>query len=203
MTPGAEACPYLDRDHLVVYKLFDLRINGSLGKKLIIEHDTDGGFEVKDDCPATLLDTIQKLALLNDAGGLPTEIVGLSDDGNYLIAKQPLAHPYEEGTFRKAREEALNEMKCAIPPGSGLRKLLGVVHWEDRSWIVGDFHERNIMVDFDRTPTVIDALVGSIPPRAQEQNSWLQAASAEAEEWQKSGEKPVRKTFDDVLDNEL
>ena len=138
MTSGAEACPYFDRDHSVVYKLFDLRTNGSLGKKLIVEQDADGVFEVKDDCLATLLDTVQKLSLLNDIGGHPTEIVGLSEEGNYLIAKQPLAFDYEDGTFRQAREKALDEIKCAIPPGSGFRKLHGVVRLDGLSWVIGD-----------------------------------------------------------------
>ncbi len=34
LTAGAEAAPFLDEEHKVVYKLFDVRANGSLGKKL-------------------------------------------------------------------------------------------------------------------------------------------------------------------------
>lgn len=59
------------------------------------------------------------------------------------------------------------------------------------------------MIDIDHNPTVIDALIGSIPPKALEQNSWVRIASSEAEEWQRTGEKPHRRNFDDVPDNML
>ncbi|MDB6076353.1 MAG: hypothetical protein JWO82_100, partial [Akkermansiaceae bacterium] len=98
LKPGAEASPYLDRDLHVVYKLFDLRQNGGLGKKMKLQRVDGERFDlVLED--ATLPDTLMKLAVLNDAGALPTEIVGLSDTGEYLIAKQPLAQ--EARNFEK------------------------------------------------------------------------------------------------------
>lgn len=68
---GAEASPYHDPESDVVYKLFDLRPNGSLGKKITLELNDDGEFEVflKD---AVLRDTLEKLQILNEAGGHPT-----------------------------------------------------------------------------------------------------------------------------------
>ena len=82
---GAEASPYYDPDSNAVYKLFDLRPNGSLGKKISLEINEEQEFEVvlKD---AVLRDTLEKLRILNDIGGHPTEIIGLSDNGNYLNA---------------------------------------------------------------------------------------------------------------------
>lgn len=92
---GAEASPYHDPQSNSVYKLFDLRPNGSLGKKISLELNDQQEFEVvlKD---AVLRDTSEKIRILNDIGGHPTEIVGLSDNGDYLIAKQPLARRMRE-----------------------------------------------------------------------------------------------------------
>lgn len=203
MPSGAEACPYFDRDGRVVYKLFDLRTNGSLGKKLSFLADEAGDYyvETRD---AVLKDTIEKLTVLNAAGGHPTEIMGLSDDGHYLIVKQPLAFKYDEGTFDENQEQALEALKCARPPGCRLRANgLGVIWYGDRPWIAGDFHERNVMIDYFHNPTIIDALLGSIPPRALIRDPWLRLAAAQAEEWHKTGRKPIQKNFDDVPDSLL
>jgi hypothetical protein len=98
---GAEAAPFADLEHEVVYKLFDLRSGGNLGKKIALEPEPDGSFElhVRD---AVLFETIEKIAVLHEAGALPTEIVGLADTGDYLIAKQPLAGPMQEIVRRRS-----------------------------------------------------------------------------------------------------
>jgi hypothetical protein len=203
MLSGAEACPYYDEEERVVYKLFDLRTNGSLGKKLCFLTDEAGDYYVETG-DAVLKDTIEKLAILNAVGGHPTEIMGLSDDGHYLIAKQPLAFPYEKGTFAEAQELALEALKCARPPGCRLRANgLGVVWCNDQPWIAGDFHERNVMMDYFDNPTIIDALLGSIPPRALIRDPWLQMAANQAKEWHNTGYKPIQKNFDDVPDSLL
>lgn len=97
---GAEAIPYFDKDWGVVYKLFDLRVDGSLGKRIELVRKAEGDFDLIP-CDATLKDTLEKLAVLNEAGAHPTEIVGLSDSGDYLIAKQPWAYP--RGDFEEDR----------------------------------------------------------------------------------------------------
>lgn len=203
MLAGAEACPYYDKSARVVYKLFDLRTNGALGKKLSLVTDGEGGDYYVETSDAVLKDTLDKLELLNAVGGHPTEIMGLSDDGHYLIAKQPLALPYPEGTFLEARTNALDSIKCAMPPGCRLKANVGVIWFDDRAWLAGDFHERNIMIDYDNYPTVIDALVGAVPPRARIQTSWLRLASEEAEEWHRTSKKPIRRNFDNVPDSLL
>lgn len=129
---GAEAIPYFDKDWGVVYKLLDLRVNGSLGKKIELVRTTEGDFDLIP-CDATLRDTLEKLAVLNHAGGHPTEIVGLSDSGDYLIAKQPWAYP--RGDFETDRRTAVSEIRGIIPEytGSGLRHTVVVMWLENRS----------------------------------------------------------------------
>ena len=62
----------------VVCKLFDLRTNGGLGKKFLVQSaPTPEGWEV---CisDANLFDTIEKLIVLDECGAHPTEICGLA-----------------------------------------------------------------------------------------------------------------------------
>lgn len=201
LQPGAEASPYFDREQQVVYKLFDLRANGALGKKVSLLETEPECFEtVPED--AVLPDTLEKLTLLNVAGGLPTEIVGLSDDIHYLIAKQPPATPYPEGFFDADRARALDALK-AVPLGfPGLRSNAAVL-WEfNRAWIISDLHERNVMRDSEGNPSVIDALIGAVQPAVIQQFAALRTAIDDAKRW-RNGEAPaVRTAFEDV-DNDV
>ena len=133
---GAEAIPYFDKEWGVVYKLFDLRVDGSLGKRIELARTAEGDFDLIP-CDATLKDTLEKLAVLNQAGAHPTEIVGLSDSGDYLIAKQPWAYPRRD--FEADRKIAVSEIRGIIPEftGAGLRHTVVVMWLEDRAWLVG------------------------------------------------------------------
>jgi len=196
---GAEAYPFHDEEYEVVYKLFDLRPNGSLGKKLALVHDEDGNLDVqlRD---ATLFDTLEKLIVLNDTGGLVSEIVGLAETGDYLISKQPFANPRED--FESDREFSLHEIKAIPPIGVTLRNRVAVIWYGGRSWLLGDLHEKNIMRSNNK-PTIIDALIGPIPPQFLTESSWLALAVEDARVYRESGQPPLRKAFEDVDESEL
>jgi hypothetical protein len=201
LTSGAEAEPYLDRAHGVVYKLFNLKINGALGRKLSLEREEDEGefqVELKD---ADLRHTLTKLSILNQAGAHATEIVGLADTGDYLIAKQPLASPsvnYEEDL-----RIAIQAIRGIVPRQGGFRQGVTIVWVEGRPWLVGDLHDRNIMRDSLNRPCVIDALVGPITPAAMQRISWLRAAIYDARVFRETGRKPVYDLLDEIEDAEL
>lgn len=196
---GAEACPYYDKQNQVVYKLFDLRRDGSLGMKLSYSSQ-NGEYELISK-PARLRDTVEKISLLNEIGAHPTEIVGLSDDGFYLIVKQPHARRYQN--FESDRKEAISLIKGVIPVRSGLRGTVCLVWLQDQAWFVGDLHKRNIMRDGDGHPTIIDALTGPVPPTAIERLSWLRDAIEDAQALRLGLPLPKRKDFNDVDDNDL
>jgi len=199
---GAEAIPYFDKDWGVVYKLFDLRVDGSLGKRIELVRTVEGDFDLIS-CDATLKDTLEKLAVLNEAGAHPTEIVGLSDSGDYLIAKQPWAYP--RGDFEADRQIAVSEIRGIIPEftGRGLRHTVVVMWLEDRAWLVGDLHERNIMRDQDGTPTIIDALIGPVPPAALKELRWLREAVEDAQALRENRPAVKRQRFEDADDDSL
>lgn len=197
---GAEACPYLDMKQRIVYKLFDLRANGSMGKKIVMARDEDGILqaEIKE---AVLHDIIRKLSAINDGGGHPTEIVGLVDSFDHLLVKQPLAEPYRD--FDADRKEAMGIMRCVIPMGGHFRHNLAVFYAQEEAWLIGDLHKGNIMMDANGDPTIIDALTGYLPPYVLKELPWLNMAAADAETYRKTGQAPLRSLFDGVNDDEL
>jgi len=199
---GAEACPYHDPEWDVVYKLFDLRVNGSLGKKISLELNTEGEFELVEGQDADLKSTLVKLQVLNEAGAHPTEIVGLSDDGNYLIAKQPWALPMRD--YLEDRNAAIQSIHGIVPNATGLRRVVTVIWSNKQPWLVADLHERNIMRNRENEPTIIDALIGPATPMAVRHLTWLRHAVADAESWRETGIFPIRRGIEEgVIDDEL
>jgi hypothetical protein len=130
LPPGAEASPFLDQENGVVYKLFDLRPGGTMGKKLRFQSRFQG-FEIES-ADARWSDMLDKFIVLNRGGGHPTELAGISSDGCYLIAKQPLARPYLD--FRSDLHQAEVAM-CGIVALFGTNSfypLIGDVIWSLR-----------------------------------------------------------------------
>lgn len=200
LTSGAEAAPYYDPKYEVVYKLFDLRANGALGKKVVVERDTEGNFQIEL-ADATLFDTLKKLTILNDSGALVSEIVGLADSGDYLIAKQPFANPRQD--FHQDRESAIHAIRGVVPVGSTFRRTTAITYINGSAWLVDDLHERNIMRTAEDKPTIIDALIGNIPPLAIKELDWLNVAIDDAKYYRENNQIPLRKKFEDVNDADL
>ncbi len=212
LVSGAEAEPYLDPEGQVVYKLFFLLPAGTLGKKLDFSLNLEGEFELTYQA-ARLEETVEKIRVLHDAGGHPTEIVGLSESGDYLIVKQPLAvfQPYSKGISSFPTEdlfihdrlracEAMKAIPCVCP---GFRQTIAVTWLEGAAWLIGDLHERNIMRDAAGFPTVIDALIGPVTPAAHEAVPRLANTVARARLWREEGTLPPEPDFMAVDDDEL
>ena len=197
---GAEACPYLDHKERIVYKLFDLRANGGMGKKIVVQRDDSGQLtdEIKD---AVLQDCIRKLTAINDGGGHPTELVGIVDSFDHLLIKQPLAEPYNN--FEDDRRTAMDIMRCVTPLGGQFRNALSVFHAQGEPWLIGDLHKGNVMINAAGEPTIIDALVGYLPPYVLTEMPWLGMAAADAQVYRETGQAPLKQLFDEVNDDEL
>lgn len=209
---GAEAQPFCEPDTGVVYKLFDLRENGSLGKKLRLGRTTSGEYELAA-CEAVLPDTLEKVCVLHEAGAHPTEIAGLSDDYRFLIVKQPLAfrQPYHEGIatpeardlFLHDRDAAIRRVRGVVCHAPGFRQTVAVIAASGHTWLMADLHPRNIMHDHEGQPTIIDALIGPVPPAAAKALPSLARAAAEAAEWSRTGIRPDYDPLGTVNDDEL
>lgn len=169
-----------------------------LGKKLAFNFGSDG-FEV-DVADATWIDTMDKISVLGAGGGLPTELIGLASSGDYLLAKQPLAYPMND--FQSDSEEAEYRMRGIVPIGGGLRQRVIVSQVDDRPWVIGDLHERNIMIDSNGKPTIIDALLGKITPLSLKKLPWLSDACERAMIFRETNRRPADR-FGEIDDSEL
>jgi hypothetical protein len=195
---GAECFVCLDRDQGCVFKFFEVHPNSGLGKKLWIQREGENQFRaVPQD--GDLSSTIDKLMVLHDAGGCPTEIVGLADTGNFLIAKQPLCKPSAD--FKNDRVKATGLMKALLPKrsiGQGIH-----VFWvEGIPWCLGDLHDRNIMIDSAGLPSVIDALIGALAPELLRTIPMLQTSVDQAKAL-RMGLTPMDDDLKDCPDDQL
>jgi hypothetical protein len=204
---GAEAYPFADDEAKVVYKLFNLRGAGDpakpqgwLGKRVFMEERDEELAVVLSE--ATLTDTLEKLMILNDAGGHPTEIVGLSDDGNFMIAKQPFAMPYKD--FKNDRKNAIENLRAVVPSFTRLNREIGVFWLREQAWMICDLHNGNIMRNRENKPTIIDALIGRLPEQISEKVPWARDALEDSRALRLNLPKVARRGFgDDVNDDEL
>lgn len=183
-----------------MYKLFPLAANGGLGKTFEVVLDEDGeGFEmtVRD---AMLAETIEKLMVMHDAGAHPTEILGLDECGDYLIAKQPLALPFVDLDVDRA--SAIHRMR-AVPCKARFKRPVWIIWMNDGAWVMSDLHSGNIMREPDGNPCIIDALLAPLPPSMIAKNRLLSESVEDARVFRETGVLPKRKAFDDVHDDEL
>ena len=197
---GAEACPFADREWGVVYKLFPLFASGGLGKTFDIESDEDvDGFSmsVRD---AVLGETMEKLMVMHDAGGHATEIVGIDEWGDYLIAKQPLALPF--GDLTADRAAAVSRMR-AVPCKASFKRPVWITWVWDLPWVMSDLHQGNVMREPSGAACIIDALLAPLAPQWIKGNRFLAESVEDARLFRSTGALPIRKAFDDVLDDEL
>jgi hypothetical protein len=197
---GAEASPFMDRQWEVVYKLFPLHATGGLGKTFEIERMEDGdGFEmtVRD---AILAETMEKLMILQDAGAHPTEIVGIDDQGDYLVVKQPLAQPYVD--LEEDRLVAIERVK-AVPCKARFRRNVWVLWMHNQAWIMSDLHPGNIMREPDGRPCIIDALLAPLPPGVIETDRFLREAVEDARAWREGRPRRASDPFALVSDDDL
>ena len=191
-------------------KLFNLREGGALGKKISFEPGDHGEYELRHS-DAMLVDTLEKIQVLHDMGAHPTEIIGLSDMGDFFIVKQPYAvtqiynsdqRPQGEiyQLYEQDRAQSMAAICGEICHGPGLREAVVVSWLNGHAWLVADLHNRNIMRDQNDAPTIIDALIGPVTPAAYLKLRWLQDQVADAKAWRSSGKRSVRKKWHEDYD---
>ena len=94
---------------------------------------------------------------------------------------------------------------CAVGVigGQGLNAHTVMTYIDGQYWLVGDLHERNVMLDADENPTIIDALIGLVTESALRRHSWLVPNCEAAYEFRKTGLMPNRDPYKDINDDEL
>ena len=197
---GAEASPFADTEWGTVYKLFPLHRSGGLGKTFELHYLDDPTDLDMTTVDATLLQTMEKLMVLHDAGACPTEIIGIDSMGEYLVAKQALAKPYVD--LEADREVAVQQLK-SVPCLARLKRQAWIFWRNECAWILSDLHKGNIMRSVDDTPTIIDALLAPLPPELIQANRLLSEHVEDATALAMGRPLPERRGFDSVNDDEL
>jgi valyl-tRNA synthetase len=174
---GAEAQPFADAASGVVYKVFALSSDGFVGKKLSAQRSEDGQWIIENE-PSSALEALEKLTLLHEIGGTPTEIIGLTETGDWLIA-QPVSTPIEAEELGKARAEAVAAVGGVQVAQPGLEDIRIVWH-QGRAWMIGDLHVRNIMRDSEGQARIMDALILPVPERMARELPAVREAIREA-----------------------
>ncbi|MFN0077060.1 MAG: valine--tRNA ligase [Prosthecobacter sp.] len=157
---GSEAQPFLDKADGVVFKIFAMLDDDGVGKKLRAKCE-DGRWYV-DFEKASFIESLEKLNLLHEIGGLPTEIVGITPQAAWIVS-QPQAVEVPLSEYQAARAEAVaNAGGIQIAGVRGLEDIRIVWH-RDRAWMIGDLHAKNIMRDSSGKAVIMDALVAPVP----------------------------------------
>jgi hypothetical protein len=133
-------------------------------------------------------------------GGHPTEVVGLDECGDYLIAKQPLACPFAD--LELDRATAASRMR-AVPCKARFKRPVWIIWVNDCAWVMSDLHSGNIMREPSGKPCIIDALLAPLPPKMIGANRLLAESVEDARIFRETGAIPKRKAFDEGHDDEL
>lgn len=184
---GKEAVAWGDPQTGGVYKMFNLFLDeqkrGRLGQQLVFHMQGDFECSVSFE-DADIYHVVEKLRILHEVGTCPTEIVGLTEGGYFLVAKQLWCQPYKD--LMADRLEAVKAIHAVLPTGSYQQQIW--VFWADgRPWAIGDLHRGNIMRMPHDGPTIIDALIGQIPDRIMRQVPEIHRAVMLAKRWKETG----------------
>lgn len=107
-----------------------------------------------------LFDMIDKVIALDGAGALPTEIIGMLETGDHLVVKQPCATDSRPAAYAGRAAAAMKAWPVPAKTGLGDLRLFA---WGQRHWFLTDLHPGNVFT-WQGKPTVIDALIGEVPP---------------------------------------
>lgn len=190
---GVEALAFVD-DVGSVYKFFYFREDGAIGatfrfspgrEQLLLAEARTGSYR----------ELLQKLMALHLLEGMPTEVVGVTNEG-ILVIKQARGQPLPAGTDMSTQ---LPENLLAIPS-----RLLRCNRDHPRlafvnatPWLVADLHDRNFVRDETGRLRIIDLVAAPIPGEIIRQEPLLRS-------WiQRVHQNPASDLLEDAADAEL
>jgi hypothetical protein len=160
ISSGVEATAFEAADQSI-YKFFMPRDNGRIGgtfefrrgdEVALLAEASDGSYRAM----------LEKFDLIVRLGGMPTEVIGVTQHEGVLITKQTLGERLAEGADTSRVQPA-----PLIPiPSRFLRahrdhpRLYFV---DDRPWLVADLHSKNLVRAEDHSMRAIDLLAAPLP----------------------------------------
>lgn len=156
---GVEALAFADTGHSV-YKFFLFREGGAVGATFAYARG-EGEMLQATAVPGSYRRLFEKLRLTHLLG-MPTEIAGITREG-ILVAKQTFGRMLPE----KTDMSGLDPARLIPIPSRFLRSDRDHprLHFLDGDpWLVGDTHDRNVVVAEDASWRVIDLVAAPLPP---------------------------------------
>jgi hypothetical protein len=156
---GVEALAFADTQDSV-YKFFHFREGGEIGATFAFARGEDEVLQATA-VPGSYRRLFEKLRLTHLIG-MPTEIAGLTPEG-ILVAKQTFGQMLPE----KTDMSGLDPDRLIPIPSRFLRSDRDhprLLFLDGEPWLVGDTHDRNVVLAEDDTWRVIDLVAAPLPP---------------------------------------
>jgi len=189
---GVEALAFADtRDS--VYKFFLFREGGDVGATFAFARG-EGEMLQATAVPGSYRRLFEKLRLTHWLG-MPTEIAGITREG-IVVAKQTFGRMLPE----KTDMSGLDPARLIPIPSRFLRSDRDhprLVFHDGEPWLVGDTHDRNVVVAEDHTWRVIDLVAAPLPPE------WLGTMRLFADWIERARHDPRAEILAAVNDDEL
>lgn len=155
---GVEALAFIDAQQSV-YKFFLFREGGDVGATFAFSRG-EGDLLVATAVPGSYRRLLEKLSLTHEFG-IPTEVVGITPEG-ILVAKQTLGRLVPE----KTDMSGMDPSRFIPIPSRFLRADRDhprLMFYHGEPWLVGDTHDRNVVVDETGTWQIIDLVAAPLP----------------------------------------
>jgi hypothetical protein len=172
---GVEALAFIDCEQSV-YKFFLFREGGDLGATFDFRRG-EGELLQATAVPGSYRRLFEKLRLTHVLG-MPTEIVGITVEG-ILVAKQTFGLALPE----KADVSGLIPERLIPIPSRFLRAdrdHARLMFLDNEPWLVGDTHDRNVVIDEHGERRVIDVVAAPLTPELLETSpgfaGWIERA---------------------------
>lgn len=155
---GVEALAFADTRHSV-YKFFLFREGGDVGATFLYARG-EGGLLQATAAPGSYRMLFEKLRLTHQFG-IPTEVIGITPEG-IVVAKQTFGRLLPE----KTDMSGLDPERLIPIPSRFLRSDRDhprLAFLDGEPWLVGDTHDRNVVVAEDGSWRIIDLVAAPLP----------------------------------------
>lgn len=163
----AEATVYADRERGVVYKfLHGFQGQGSKGAYPQPLYNAKGKLTWKLQPAPSERALLARLALMNAVGGTPTELLGVTPQGHYVL-KQPLSDDPTTAASTSIADELARNGLIPIPAAvfdDPKHPPAWIAVHRGRPWLFTDLRRDNFIGDNQNDPRIADPLIAPIVP---------------------------------------
>jgi hypothetical protein len=160
ISSGVEATAFEAKDHSI-YKFFMPRTNGRIGGTFAFRRSEEVAL-IADASDGSYRAMLEKFNLIVHLEGMPTEVLGVTQNEGVLVTKQNLGKLLSEGADTSQVQPA-----PLIPiPSRFLRAYRDhprLYFLDGTPWLIADLHSKNLVLSADGVLRAIDLLAAPLP----------------------------------------